>query len=332
VLGAVKRSVDVDPSPGRFLVTGSVRAHFDPELWPGTGRLVRVAMYGLTVRERLGRASAGTFYDRLLAGEEVATPRDAPDLVDYVEQALRGAFPEVALHLAGAAGQAWLESYVEQLLTRDARQVDVGRDEARLRRYFEAYALNSAGVVADRTLYEAAGINRRTALAYEQLLESLLVVQAIPAWASNRLKRLVLSPKRYLVDPALAAGTLGLDARAVLRDGDLLGRILDTFVVAQLRGELSASLTRTRLFHLRQEQGRHEIDVLAELGGDRVVAVEVKATAAPRKDDARHLVWLRDRLEDRFAAGVVFHTGPRAYLLDDRIGALPICALWSGEP
>ena len=214
-------------------------------------------------------------------------------------------------------------------MTRDAALVEHGRDPARLRRYLEVYALNTAGVVEEKTLLEAAGINRRTAQAYERLLGSLLVVESLPAWASNRLKRLVLTPKRYLVDPALAVGVLRIDVDHVLRDGDLLGRLLDTLVVAQLRAELPVAATRPRLCHLRQQQGRLEVDILAELAGGRLVGIEVKATAAPGPSDARHLAALRDAEPERFVAGVVLHTGPRTFGLGDRIWAAPISSLWS---
>ena len=99
----------------------------------------------------------------------------------------------------------------------------------------------------ERTLFGAAGINRRTAYAYERLLTNLLVVEALPAWTSNRLKRLVLMPKRHLVEPALVGAVLGLDANLVLRSGDLIGRLLETFVVAQLRAELGLSAARPGL-------------------------------------------------------------------------------------
>jgi hypothetical protein len=138
----------------------------------------------------------------------------------------------------------------------------------------------------------------------------------------------VVSPRRYVVDGALAAAILGLEASDVLRDGDLLGRLLETFVASQLRAELAVASSRPTLYHLRQAQGRHEIDLLAELGGGRVVAFEVKATAAPRAHDARHLVWLRDRIGDQFVRGVLFHTGPRVFSLGDRIDAAPIASLW----
>jgi predicted AAA+ superfamily ATPase len=330
VLGAVKRAVDADPHPGRYLITGSARADLDAQTWPGTGRFVRVPMFGLTVRELEGGLRSGPFLDAVAArrADVFEVPATTPDLRDYVELALRGGFPEPALHLSADARARWIDSYVDQMLTRDAAQIDGGRDPERLRRYFEVLALNTAGVVDEKTLYDSAGINRKTAIAYEQLLRNLLIVEGVPAWTSNRLKRLVRSPKRYVVDPALVAGILRLDAAAVLRDGDLLGRLLDTFVAAQLRAELPVCSSRPRIFHLRQEQGRHEIDVVAELGAHEVIALEVKADAAPGPDAAKHLRWLRDELGDRFLAGVVLHTGPRSWQVGDRIVAAPICTLW----
>jgi predicted AAA+ superfamily ATPase len=285
-------------------------------------------LFGMTVREQLGLGSFVPFLDRVASGD-LQPADETPDLRGYVEWLLRSGFPESALHLGIGARRRWLESYVEHLLTRDAEQVEGGRDPVRLRRYLEAFALNTAGIAEDQTLFEAAGINRRTALAYERLLRNLLVVEAVPAWTSNRLKRLVLSPKRYVVDPGLAAAVLGLDVDLVMRNGDLLGRLLDTFVVAQLRAELAITASRPRLYHVRQQQGRFEVDLLAELAGGRLIGLEIKADAAPTADSARHLATLRDRYPEAFLAGVVLHTGPRVYRLGDRLLAVPMSTLWS---
>jgi hypothetical protein len=265
----------------------------------------------------------------LTRGDELLPAIDTPDLRGYVDLLLRSGFPEPALRLSRAAADRWLESYVEHLVTRDAELVERGRDPARLRRYLEAVALNTAGIVEDKTIWEAAGIDRKTSLAYERLLLNLQVVELTPAWTANRLKRLVISPKRYVIDPALAGAVLRLDANAVLRNGDLMGRLLDTFVASQLRAELAVTAARPRIYHVRQQQGRFEIDLLAELGGGAIVAMEVKATSAPGIEDARHLAGLRDRYGDSFVAGVVFHTGPRAYALGERIVAAPISAFWA---
>lgn len=329
VLGAVKRAVDDDPRPARFLLTGSVRADLEAETWPGTGRLVRVRLHGLAEREVIGRAEGPLFLDRLAEADldRFVLPAEVPDLVGYLDLALRGGFPEPTLRLTGLARQAWLDGYLDQLLTRDAPALTGLRDPARLRRYFEALALNSAGLAEHQTIYNAAGVNRLTALDYDRLLTNLFVVDALPAWTSNRLSRLIQTPKRYLVDPALLAAALRLDRGAVMRDGDLLGRVLDTFVLAQLRPEVELSERRPRLYHVREKNGRREIDLLGEMGLG-VVAVEVKATAAPGSDDAAHLRYLRDQLGDRFLGGAVLHTGPRAFALSERIFALPICAIW----
>lgn len=329
VLGAVKRAVDSGERPGRFVLTGSVRADMDAPTWPGTGRLVRLALFGMTVGERLGRPRTVPFIDRLVRGEALKGATDGADLRGYVELALQSGFPEPALALSDQTRQRWLEAYVDQIITRDAMELDGRRDPDKLRRYFEAYALSSAGVPDDKTLFDAAGVNRKTAQAYEQLLVNLMVAERVPAWASNRLKRLVRAPKRYLCDAGLLVGGLRLDVTTVLRDGDLLGRLIDTFVAAQVRAELTTSKSRGRLYHLRTQGGRHEIDLLVELGAGRVVGIEVKATSAPDRRDARHLLWLRDRLGARFVGGVVLHIGPSAYEIDERVQAAPISALWA---
>lgn len=332
VLGAVRRMVDKDPTPGQFFVTGSVRAELENKVWPGTGRLTRTEIYPMTVRERLGEATGASFFDRLATGDPLAVPAKTPDLRGYVDLALQSGFPLAALKLSGAAHQAWLESYIADLLTHDVERLEEPatkkRDSERLRNYFESYALNSSGVTDHTTIFNPVGITKVTAASYEELLQNLLVAERLKAWATNRLKRLVRQPKRYLIDAALMAAALRMDAPGIISDGDVLGRLVDTFVVSQLRPEVSRSSIRPRLFHLRTEGGRREVDIVAELGGQRVIGMEVKATSAPTAGDAKHLIWLRDELGSRFVTGVVFHTGPQVFELSGRIVAAPISVLW----
>jgi uncharacterized protein len=330
VLGAVKRAVDRGSGAGRFLLTGSVRAKFTGTTWPGTGRVVDVHMYGLTVREIAGHLTGESFLSRLAHADIDAftMPADLPDLLGYIELALRGGFPDAALDLSPDTRRAWLSGYLDQLLTRDPETLQEDRDPRRLGLYFEALALNTAGLAQSKTLYDAAHIDHKTATAYERLFTNLLVLDILPAWSTNRLSRMTRTGKRYLVDTSLVAAALDLDERAVLRDGDLLGRMIDTFVLAQIRPEVALTSSRSRLYHLRSRDARHEIDLIAELSGGDVVAVEIKSSAAPTRDDARHLEWLREQLGERFLAGAVLHTGPRPFRLAERIFALPICSLW----
>lgn len=328
LVGAVKRSVDADPRPGRYLLTGSVWSDSSGQPWPGTGRILRVPMFGLTVAEQRGATAGPAFLDRALAGEWASDPAQ-PDLRDYIDIALVGGFPDAVGLPTPADRSRWLGGYVDALVTRDIPQLEPRRDPTRLRRFLHAYALNSAGLAVDTTILTASGLNRQTGASYERLFTELFIAHQLPAWRSSRLKRLVATPKRYLVDASLQCSILGAGAEAVMRDGDLLGRVLDTFVASQLRAEVDDTTAHPRLHHLRDANGRREIDILAELDNEQVVAIEVKADAAPGRADARHLTWLRDELGDRFALGIVFHTGPRAFSVDDRVMALPISSLWS---
>ena len=327
VLGAVKRQVDGDPSPGRYLLTGSVRADLVTQTWPGTGRVIRLDMHPMTTSELLERPTPALI-DKVAKGLPLRPAGETLDLRDYVELALTGGFPVPALNLSAAGRGRWYESYAEQIATRDAPGLEPGRDPSRMRRFIEALALNSAGVLPDKTIYDAAGINRKTAQSYTRLLSNLGIAYELPAWSHHRFRRLTRSPKRFVCDCGLLAAIIGTNPDGLMRDADLLGRVLETFVAGELRAQAPVAQTRHRLFHLRQEQGRQEVDLVAEGAGGRVIAIEVKASAAPSGRDARHLEWLRDGLGERFLGGVVLHTGAATYQLSERIQATPISCLF----
>jgi hypothetical protein len=326
---AVKRAIDARAGSGRFILTGSAYGDLEGVTAAGTGRIVRVRLLGMTVREQFGRVDAVPFIDRLARAEEISTLGEPLDLRDYLDLALRSGFPEALDITRTVARQRWLDGYVSQIITRDPTGTIGSRNPGLLLRYLEAYALHSAGVVEAKSIYEAAGIDKRTAASYEQVLENVFVVESLPAWKTNRLKRLVQSPKRYLLDAGLMAAIVRMDQAAILRDDKMLGRVIDTFVASQLRGEVEVSITRPRLYHVRDTDGRHEVDIVAELAGERVLAFEVKASSSVTAHDARHLAWMRDELGDRFIFGAVLHTGPRSFQLGDRIKALPISTIWA---
>jgi len=331
VLGAVKRAVDADPRPGRFVLTGSVRREMEQRTWPGTGRLLRVPMFGMTRLEIEGRGDRpSSLIAAMLDPEsEILLPEWRPDLVEYVELALQGGFPALVLadvpaHLVSA----WAESYLNEVAHRDLKLLDPQRDALRFAEYTRAVAALSATDAEHKTLYDAAGIDRRTALVYDQLLSDLFVAEEVPAWHTNLLSRVTATPKRYFLDPALMAAATGMTRDSTLADGVIMGRLIDTFVVSQLRPQLSGVAGQPTRFHLRTHGGRQEVDVLVEFADGSVVGIEIKASASPSRSDARSLMWLRDELGTRFRAGFLLHTGADVIQWSERVQAIPICALW----
>lgn len=334
VLGAVKRVVDQDRTPGQILLTGSVRAALNVETWAGTGRVVRLNMYPLTQRElQVGNNLVGPpFLERLATSglNDIKLPDDLPDIDGYIRLALRSGFPELALTGRSDRAQGiWLSSYLDDLITRDAAFVDPRKDPAKLRRYVEVLALHNAGLPTDAALHRVADIDAKTAAGYDRLLQDLFFLDLVPAWGNNRLSRLTKTAKRYLIDSGLAAAAIRTSEKAILADSDLVGRFFDSFATSQLRPEAALTEPRMTLSHLRVDAGRHEVDLIAEIDHQRIVAFEFKAGSAPNMSDAKHLRWLRDELGERLCAAAVLHTGRHLYELGERLYAIPLAAIWA---
>lgn len=329
-MGAVKRAVDGASGAGRFLLTGSVRARFGSEGWPGTGRVVPLPMYGLTVGERERHDHAADRLSWLFGdGAPVIERRDsAPTLIDYVDHILRGGFPD-AVGLSEFARSNWYAGYIDQLIRHDVPAAADVRSPAGLARLLRAVALNCAGQPAISTLAGAADLDHRTVRTYLDLLEDLGIIDRTPPWATNRLRRMVKLPKYYVVDTGMAAHLAGDDRAGLLRNGDRLGRLMDAFVMAQIRPLFRLASPAIGAFHLRNTNHDREIDLVLESTTGRICALEIKAADAVTPHDARHLAWLRDQLGSVFHRGFVLHTGATTLPLGDRIWAMPIAGLWS---
>ncbi len=331
-LSAAKRLIDTNDASGQFIFTGSAADEVSGMSWPGTGRFIRVPMWGLTQRELQGSQQDGTFFDLVADSEFDGTfglSHHRPDTGGYLELALMSGFAQCLKRSTDRSRTAWLNSYIDHLVGRDVELVGAVREPLQFRRYLNAVAANTAGSPNTAKLIRSVGLNRETASRYDMFLSRLFVAEQVPAWSSNRLTRVSGRAKRYICDPAVAAALVGADRRTILRDADLLGRVIDTFVAAQLRPELGLGHQPVNMFHLRQD-GRREVDLILERRDSAVIAIEVKAAVSVDVTDARHLLWLRDQLpEPEYKAGIVFYTGAHVVQLSAKTWAVPICALWA---
>lgn len=327
ILGAVKRIVDGDRqhTPGRFIVTGSVRAAHQSATWPGTGRFIRVRMYGLTQAE-LGRNNSYNPIDAFFADPWPTFERSDLSRNDYLDRIVAGRFPDLT-RLSGRNRSRWLGGYIDQLLERDVERITASRREPlKLRSVLTSCAARTSQQLNKAATADDAGVNVRTADRGVELLEDLSVVFRVPAWHTTRLKRLTRSPKVHLTDPGMAAHLLGTDAMSLGRSPALVGPMFETFVAAELATHIETAANETDLFHLRDQNG-HEVDIILEQSG-RIVGLEVKSSTKVDRSDIKGLRWLRDQTGSDFHYGAVLYTGALPFKIDDRIWALPISSLW----
>lgn len=320
LLWMLKRIVDDDSTPGRFLLTGSVEPASYGPTFPLTGRAARLVLRPMTRAELDGRGGDTTVLDTLLAERGLRpTASERPRLTPTVgELVVRSGFPAVRDRVESAF---FLDGYAALIAQRAG---DEGRDASRLLRTMRVLATLEGQAVPDQRVWDGADINKITWKAYDDLLHRTHVVTPSPAYTSNRLKRLTSYPKRYFADVALSAALAGVDADLLDRDPTTAGRYLESWVMQQIRPQVDAR--RVSLLHLRTGAGEREVDGIIELPAG-IVGIEVKHAPRVRPVDAGALSWFRDATGNRFLGGFVVHTGDDTYELDDRIWAVPLAGL-----
>lgn len=331
ILGAVKRAVDADLSsaPGRFIVTGSVRAAYHAATWPGTGRLIRIKMYGLTQGE-LERNNAYNPIDAFFSDVRPNFERSDLRRPDYLARIVAGRFPDVVARSERGRSR-WFDGYIEQLVDRDAAQIAGGNPRPRkLRAVLSSCAARTGQELNKEATARDADVAKGTADSYISLLEDLSIIIRAPAWHSRRVQRLNRSPKIHIADPGLAAHLLNANATVLGRDATLVGQLFETFAVTELATHLETAEKTTDLFHLRNRDG-NEVDVVLERHGE-IVGLEIKSSMSVGRNDAKGLFWLRDKLDDDFRYGAILYSGEIPFQIDDRIWALPLSSLWRPSP
>jgi predicted AAA+ superfamily ATPase len=156
----------------------------------------------------------------------------------------------------------------------------------------------------------------------------LFLVSTLEAWSHNLLNRVVKTPKAYVADTGLLCFLIGADTQRLVDDGPIAGMAFETFVAIEVQRQVAWQENPPRLFHYRDRDGR-EVDLVLERRDGSVVGIEVKTAASVSSGDFRGLRHLRDKLGDRFKAGVVLHTGEHTVPFEDRLAAVPLAGLWS---
>jgi hypothetical protein len=321
---ALKSAVDRNRRPGRFILTGSANVLLVPKLADSlAGRMEIIRLHPLSQDELAGKPSrfidaafAATFQNRRFE-------RLGSALADRIAT---GGYPEALLRSTSKRRAVWYRDYIETLVQRDVR--DLARISAldAIPRLLELAAGQTARLVNVAEMASAFQLSRPTIRDYVVLLERIFMLEHLPSWFSNRISRLIKTPKLHLADTGLAASLLGMDATAIYKDRAIFGQLLETFVFQELKRQASWNDRPVRFHHFRNKDGV-EVDIVMEQAG-RLTGVEIKASSTVTKKDFRGLRKLLETNADRFAAGVLIYDGENTVGFGKNLYAVPVRAVW----
>jgi len=339
---AVRRSVDRDPTPGHFLLTGSA-SPATPPTHSGAGRIVSLRMRPMSLAERGVGKPCISLQHLLNGGQPDISGTTDVQLAEYVHEIVHSGFPAIRL-LSGRALRLQLDGYLQRIIDTDfPEQGYLVRRPDLLHRWLTAYAAATSTTASFETIRDAASggqqekPSKKTTQPYRDILERLWIIDPVPAWlpSRNRLSRLAQPPKHHLADPALAARILGLDENALLsgkktsptisREGTLLGNLFESLITLGVR--VFAQAAEARVSHLRTQGGRQEVDLIVERSDQQVIGIEIKLSSTVNDSDVRHLLWLREQIGDDMLDAVVLYAGTYAYRRSDGIAVIPAALL-----
>lgn len=318
LLNAVKREIDRERQPGRFLLTGSANLLLMRRVSESlAGRASYLTLWPMTRREQLGLGQCG-IWEKL-----VGTPdRDWLDVMaadgggreDWKPWAQRGGFPFPAVHLGAAEERAiWFDSYVRTYLERDLQMLSSIDSLPDFRRLMRAACLRIGSTVNQSELSRDIGLSQPTVHRYLNLLATSYLLLRVPAYAVNRTRRLIKSPKLYWGDTGLA---MHLSQEVAPRGAHLENLVLQDLLVWR-----DSRSSPAEVLHWRATTGE-EVDFVIETG-DSLLPVEVKATKRPRLAHAANLRTFRREYGRLARSGLILHGGASVEWLTPEVLAVP---------
>jgi hypothetical protein len=328
LLLAIKKSVDEDRRPGRFLLTGSANLMALPTVADSlAGRMETLLLLPLSQAEIQSHTS--NWIDHAFAGQIPGSNAPTAGL-DLVERVLRGGYPEAIARASMRRRVVWARQYIDALIQRDVRDVADIEKLDRLPRFLRTLAETAGQMCNYARLGGQVGLDGKTVSRYMGVLEQMFLLRRVDVWARNRLKRVVKTPKLQFIDSGLLAALLDLTPAGLARDRSRFGQVLETFVFGELLKHTATADGDHRLLYYRDADGS-EVDVVIENGAGQLVGVEVKAAATVNSSDLKGLRKLASLAGKQFQMGVVLYDGTETMPLGDKIWAAPLSSLW-GEP
>jgi predicted AAA+ superfamily ATPase len=327
---AIKSAVDRKRTPGRFLLTGSANILLVPRISDSlAGRMEILSLLPLSQREIEKRND--TFVDAVFSRQFRPAVQGTLTRQKLIEKILTGGFPEVVTEIARARRAAWFRSYITSILQRDVRELANIEGLTAMPKMLSLLASRAGGLLNFADLSSTGGVPQTSLKRYMTLLQTTYLVHLLPPWYGNIGKRLIKTPKVYLLDSGLAAHLLDVNNQRLDNDSTLLGHLVELFVVTELLKQLTVSKESAQLFFFRSQAG-NEIDLVLEHPNGSLVGIEVKLGATVNASMFSSLKMFADDVGKRFVRGIVFYGGNQVVPFASNMHAMPLDALWTLQP
>ena len=307
---------------GRFLLTGSANIMALPRLSePLVGRMSVKTLYPPSSGEVFGGECC--FLDQLFAGRFSSFKAKVS-----LNEAIRAAtFPEISGREARECSE-WFEGYLTTILQRDVRAIAELEKISLLPVMLRVLASRAGSLMNDASISRDIGLNAVTSKSYRSILHAMFLNFEVRPWYRNIGKRLVKSPKGYLVDTLLLCHLLdwNLDHLSTNKH-DLYGHVVENFVATELLKLLSFSELRANLLHFRTSDGK-EVDFILERPDGTLAGIEVKTSTRVDSNDFKGLKELQQATGNDLQCGVVLYTGKDVVPFGEKLFAVPLSALW----
>ena len=324
---SIKESVDANRVPGRFILTGSANVLLLPQLSDSlAGRMEIIHLRPLAQCEITGQKPnflASLFSESLFSAvTNKKTTSLGSSLADILVQ---GGYPAAIQRKAAKRRNAWYRDYITTILQRDIKDLANIRNVNLLPKLLSLAASQTGRLFNSSELAFPFSVSRPTVREYLALLEQIFLIEELSPWHSNRISRLIKTPKLHLSDTGLASSLLGVNADELWKDKELLGQLLETFIYQELRKHASWHDEDLKFYHFRNKD-KVEVDIIIEKGRLKA-GIEVKAAATVKQSDFQGLIRLKDACKGDFAGGIVFYDGEQVLPFGDKLYAVPISHL-----
>ena len=323
IFTSIKASVDNNRKPGRFILTGSANVLLLPKLSDSlAGRVEIIHLRALSQAEIIGRQSSVmlSIFTRNL-DQNVKT-------TGYVKLGKKlntlitsGGYPSALSRTSENRRMAWYRDFTNTIIQRDIQDIASIQNVSILPKLLQLCASQTGRLFNVSDLASPFSVSRPTIKEYITLLEQIFLVEQIQPWHTNRLSRLIKTPKIHLADTGLACALLNVRSDDLEKDRSLFGQLLETYVFQELQKYASWQDNNIGIYHFRNKD-KVEVDFVIQ-DGKYITGIEVKASATIQLSDFKGLIKLRDAVDDSFANGVVFYDGDTILSFGDRLFAIP---------